>query len=232
MIRPSSRIFLAGATGAGKSTVLRDYLLPTAPRALLLDQLGECWTWPGVVVTRTTQEAITRLAQDHRRVVLTARDRDTEWAALAAALLPEHPETPNLGDACGGLTVICGEAAMIAPNGNLDPAWADVWVRSRHVGLSLWAASQRPQQVDRIVTSQSDVIIACQLYGARERLYLTEEIPEAALPFASVPRYGFLQWEHIARRCTLLAPRTPPPAATWAAVATFDDRAGGGWTPT
>ena len=75
---PSPHAFIGGATGSGKSTVLRTLLLPAAPRALILDQMGDP-AWEQVAdhpVVTTTSAAIRALGGGARRVVLTVNDPD------------------------------------------------------------------------------------------------------------------------------------------------------------
>lgn len=230
---PSTRILVTGATGSGKSTLLRDWLLPAVPRALILDSLGECWEWPDVAAVPTVAQAADLLIAGHPRVVLSATA--DELARLPALLAPDTPTAPNLPRAVGGLALVHNEVDQIAPNGRTLPAWANLWHRGRHVGLSILAATRRAATVDRLVSSQSDVLVSCAQQEPRDLNYLADAMPPAVMaPIPSLPPLEAVVYftrEH-PRRAVWLAPDPPyvpgvPPSGTYVEVATWSES--GGW---
>lgn len=226
---PSHRILVTGSTGSGKTSLMRDWLMPPVPRALWLDQLGECWTWPGHIVTRSLDDALRQIAAGHRRVILTVKGRDlrtAEWERLAALLVPESPESPALGRLAPGLAICCSEADMLCPNGRTSDAWEEAYRRSRHFGVSLIVATQRAAAVDRIVSAQSNIIISCRQHEPRDLAYLAAVWPpDVARALATLPKFGALVYDQEHRTGQLLASPSP---GRYTVTATWDgDR---GWS--
>ncbi len=188
-IPDSLRVMACGVTESGKDYLLRRLFLDKAPRALILDPLGEH------VMTRRlgsrNYEATT--LEDLRAVLKRAAREGQQWriichidpttqgAALARMLLPAvlrergaYPET------VGGMALYCGELSMFAPT-SAAPEIAALWTRGRHVGLSIFGATQRPHGVAVVVRSMSRFLVVCRTHEPRDLSYLGAALGSVAL---------------------------------------------------
>lgn len=159
---PSRRVFIAGISGAGKSTAGWRIWLQPAPRHLLIDYTGE-WARHAHVTTYTpgaTVDAIRRLAHQGRWTIAAALDPDDDLPELVQWMVPLPDLTRSPIRTLGGVTMLLDEVDVAAPPGSLRPHIRTLFRRSRHVGLSLVTATQRPEAVSREVTSQSQDVLA------------------------------------------------------------------------
>lgn len=187
---PSRRDYVAGPTGSGKTHLLRVWARPF-PRQLVLDTTGE-WAnlqgfagevaWAGDRVK--LHAALQRFAALPRwRVVVPTSALEPE--ELVAMLVPMfQPNRASFTKAVGGLALVIDEAAEIAMNVTASKV-RPLWLRGRHHGLSVLAASQRAADVGRMVTSQSERVAITRMMEpidlAYWRQFLREEWFEALL---------------------------------------------------
>ncbi len=160
---PSVRVFIAGASGAGKSTVAWRAYLERFPRRILLDLTGE-WTeradvtvWGSV---REFSKVLRQLAPRGRWTIAMVPD-DLEAFVAYLAPVPELTRSPIVG--VGGAVLLVDEVDIIAPPHSARSEVRMLWRRSRHLGLSIVATTQRPEAVSREVTSQSPQVLCLQL---------------------------------------------------------------------
>lgn len=163
----SRRYYVAGPTGSGKSHLLRVWA-GMYPRQLVLDTTGE-WSSPEGFFNGEIQwagtagevsKALKAVADFSRWRVVVPTER-LEAEQLIQLLVPIHrPGRSSFPRAVGGMALIVDEAAELSPNN--PRAVRPVWLRGRHHGLSVLAASQRAADVGRMVTSQSEWVAVTQ----------------------------------------------------------------------
>jgi hypothetical protein len=116
---------------------------------------------------------------------------------LLAAIAPVGGKTDRgFSRRVGGLVIECGEIDVIAPNnGTIAPEVRNVFQRGRHHQLSALVAVQRPASVNRIVTSQADVLCAFRQHEPRDADYLGEIMsPRAPEIVRSLPPRNYLRY--------------------------------------
>lgn len=195
---PSSRAFACGVTGTGKTHLLRELWIERAPRVLLLDHLGE-WGAPDAFDLRQLVERLRQAAGRDRWRIVASLDPE-EVAKLAEILIPfGDARGKSFAAAVGGMALALDEADQLAGR-SCDRRISGLWRRGRHVGLSIYAATQRPADVHRAVTSQSQWIAVTKVYEPRDMLYLSQLLtPDAMDALGEVPQYGALLWEQAKR---------------------------------
>lgn len=169
-----------GRTGSGKTQLIAREIGPSFPRRITFDSTGECRKlYPDAFYAYGLEQAFSAMAfwrrhdMQHWHLVLACQP--SEAAQLMAKLVPVHDgRTLSVAEAFGGLCVECFELDIYAPNhlGAENQAWKNAFLRGRHVGCSLLVATQRPQLVDRVATSQAGRIITFAMFEPAELKYL------------------------------------------------------------
>lgn len=169
-----------GRTGSGKTRLIATELGPTFPRRITFDSTGECKRlYPAAFYAYGLEQAFAALLywrkhrMDHWHLVVACQP--AEAGVLMDRLVPVHDgKTVALAEGFGGVCVECFELDIYAPNhlGATNDAWKNAFLRGRHVGCSLLVATQRPQLVDRIATSQAGRIITFAMFEPAELKYL------------------------------------------------------------
>lgn len=159
------RVFIAGSSGSGKSTAAWKHYLQYYPRRILLDFTGEWDNHADEVVTDVVQlsVALRRLAPKGKWTISAALDGDEALQDFVDYLIP----VPRLEDSpvrrVGGAVLLVDEVDLIAPPRSMRQEVRTLWRRSRHVGLSIVATTQRPEAVSREVSAQSQQVLCLQL---------------------------------------------------------------------
>lgn len=160
----SVRAFIAGVSGSGKSTAAWELYLKHFPRRILLDQTGE-WVDEADVVVYDVQEfswALRKFAPTGKWTI-SVEILPEDVAPLVDYLIP----VPNVQDSpiriCHGAVMLVDEVDLVAPPHTAKREVRTLWRRSRHIGLSVVATTQRPESVSREVTAQSQHVLCLQL---------------------------------------------------------------------
>lgn len=176
---PTERIFVAGNTGSGKTTLVEKRYLDKSRRVIILDLTGE---WKGRV-----DETVYSVQALAREIGYRARYTGNKWVIafsteggaseveqLVNYLLP----VPHLYRSpillTGGATLLVDEVDLIAPMGPPKRPIRTLYRRSRHVGLSVISTTQRPGNVAREVSAQSTQAIALRLSEPRDQVYMAD----------------------------------------------------------
>ncbi len=182
----SVRVVACGMTESGKDYLLRRLFLDKYPRALILDPLNE---WPRnygdwrVYRVRQVEElrpTLARAVREGSRWRIYAALGERSAVELATCLVPEV-----IGPAgafplhVGGMALYSPELDLFAPTSAPDEV-VGLWRRGRHVGLSIFGASQRPHGISRIVTSMSGWLMITRTNEPRDLAYLRSFIPGEA----------------------------------------------------
>lgn len=159
------RVFIAGASGTGKSTAAWRFYLQMFPRRILLDFTGE-WTNNADAIVYSVQELsvqMRKLAPRGRWTINAALDGEDDIAEFVDYLIPvPHLERSPIRQ-MGGAVLLVDEVDLIAPPRSMRQEVRTLWRRSRHVGLSIIATTQRPEAVSREVSAQSQQVLCLQL---------------------------------------------------------------------
>lgn len=199
---PSLRAFVCGVTGSGKSTLLRDLFIARYPRTIILAHTAE-WGEPDALSLPELRRTLRKVAgRGYWRVVAALEPEDAP--ELAELLAPRVVGRPSFAQAVGGVALAVDEVDVIAGR-SCAPEVAALWRRGRHAGLSIFAATQRPADVNRVVTSQSQWLGLCRTHEPRDLAYLGSIIPADALrALEQLPEYGALLWETATRAGAVL----------------------------
>lgn len=172
---PSVRVFFAGNSGSGKTTGAWRLYLSRFPRQIILDQTGE-WLDKVDYTANTLGDlanAIRQYAPD-REWTIAYTLLDDRFADFVRWLVP----VPNVDTspilAIGGAVLLVDEVDLLAPQGPASVEVRTLYRRSRHAGLSVVSATQRPANVSREVSAQSQHVVAYYLSEPRDRDYIAD----------------------------------------------------------
>lgn len=160
-----ARNFIAvvtGRKGSGKSHLLGRYAR-LFPRRLVLDFTGEHrHDVPAALVAWSLTDClrILRHVARHPRWTVVAELHPDDVPQLLAAIIPMGQGT-GYSQAIGGMAIECGELNEIAPNhAGMTREVAAMFSRGRHHWLSVLAAARTATEINKLATSQADVICA------------------------------------------------------------------------
>lgn len=199
----SERVFACGVTGSGKTEFLARRFLPRAPRLLIVDQTGEwadrekyapyCFGYEDTVSVLGEHAG-----KDRWRIICSVTP--AEVSQLATRMLVPSPR-PRDGFAAsvGGMAVLLDEVDILTPNGRAPAELTHLWRRGRHVGLSVYAATQRPANVSKEVTAQCRWICVLRQHEVRDIKYLSDligaDVIGHVMPVVNRVPYSVLLWD-------------------------------------
>lgn len=119
-------------------------------------------------------DALATLARERRRSWRLVCYLDTaELEELSARLLVPVPHVRRgYVAAVGGMSLLLDEVDVFTPMGSSSAELRNLWRRGRHCGLSVFAATQRPANVSKEVTSQCRYLVILRQHEARDVDYL------------------------------------------------------------
>lgn len=203
MIPDSRRVFIAGATGTGKSHFLRRVLLPQHARAVVLDYTADFYAHrrelgPHVVVAESWGDVVRSLRrlQGERSWRLLAMLDAGDSVRLATALLPARLHSgASVSRALGGVALVCDELNLLAAH-NAPAEILNLWRRGRHVGLTILGATQAPADVAPVVRGMSRFLVLFATHEPNALAYFARVMPPAALErLQACERYGCLVYD-------------------------------------
>lgn len=195
--------FIACAFGmkrSGKSHAL-GIMARLFPRRILFDFIGEfSGKIDGARYAHSLGEAVDTLQAERKRgnkwsVVCVMSPADAIELCSVLAPIGKKPET-SFSYAAGGIAIECGEIQLIAPNNQSIPApMANVIAMGRHYRLSLLGAARRPREVNRLLTSQADALLAFRQHEPRDCDFLGD-VMRSDVPFylRKLPARSFLRY--------------------------------------
>jgi hypothetical protein len=169
------RVFIAGVSGSGKSTAAWTLYLSRYPRRILLDQTGEWADRADHVVTSVPELswAIKKLAPKGRWTISVETDLDA-LPELVTYLIPMPDISRSPIRTVGGAVLLVDEVDLIAPPQTARQEVRTLFRRSRHAGLSIVATTQRPENVSREVSAQSQQVLCLHLVEPRGLVYMAD----------------------------------------------------------
>lgn len=153
----SARVFVAGNSGTGKTTMAERAILAQYHRQIIVDLTGE---WRGKV----DAEALT--VEELKTAVRTLARQGSRWRVSISLDPDEFPElvqwlvpVPRIDQSpirrLRGAVLLVDEVDLLAPQGTASRPVRTLYRRSRHAGLSIVSTTQRPENVSREVSAQS-----------------------------------------------------------------------------
>lgn len=204
----SERVFVCGASGSGKTEFLRTRFLPRSPRLLIVDQTGE---WPD-----KEPEAPVYMGFEETLGGLKGLASQPKWRAICylepeevmrlseEVLLPPGKISQGYSYSVGGMGLLLDEVDSLVPIANAPLPLRSLWRRSRHGGLTVFAATQRPGNVSKEVTSQCRWLGVLRQHEARDVLYLASVIDRGlmkwVLPELGRREYSVFLWDNVNRQ--------------------------------
>ncbi len=203
--------YSCGRKGTGKSTLLARYA-SRFPRRLILDTSAEFYgKYPGAyecLTYRATLDALEDAAPRSSWIVVACL-LPKESAKIFGILSPLRNPVAGYSVAVGGVMVECGEVDTVMPNHKgISAEAANIIHRGRHSLVSLAVGSRRPADVNRLLTSQADVVACFQQYERNDIEYLASVVGENnAAMLSALPDYHHLQYLPQSRRAYIVDPR-------------------------
>ena len=171
---PTIRVFIAGNSGSGKTTGAWRWYMSRMPRVLVIDQIGE-WEERVDFATNSLGDVVTtmQMLRNQSKWTIAYSLSDGRFVDLVRWLIPRPNVEGSPSIAVGGMTLVIDEADLLAPTGAPEEV-RTLYRRSRHVGLSIISATQRPANVSREVSAQSTHVLAYRLREPRDRDYIAD----------------------------------------------------------
>jgi hypothetical protein len=197
MIRRNLLVTATGPTGCGKSRALWQLWAKRSPRLITFDSEGEAAERDPSCIPAEGYEGL----KDALRYATARADRwhvalratPTDQIRVLELLSPlEGSTAASLARELGGVAVMCDELDLLVPQ-RADEVVKGCWKRGRHDLLSIYGATQRPNEVARAVTQSSHVLLMFPTYeptdldwARRSRGPLVSSALRALPPFHSL----------------------------------------------
>lgn len=197
----ASVALVVGRRGSGKSELLRRATI-SRPRVVVLDALhGEPAEdgsgREGVAIVEDREDYLDALRgfSNFPRWRIVVRPDDLEKAPwVATALMPSDSGVTGYARAVRGVTLVCDEVDLWAPNNTgIDPGVRAAIQRGRHYEINILAATRRPAECHRDLSSQADALVTFRQHEPRDVLWLAGAGGEA---FADAAR-ALGQYEYV-----------------------------------
>lgn len=178
-INGANRVFTAGKTGSGK-THLNKYLLKPIERLVVFDSKGTLRDWNTKLWTADLAKKMVDGENGRLRVLADDLGR-TEWT-----------EELNTIWRMRNVTVYIDEAMAIVPPGKRIPNELNrLYTRGREFGIGVWASSQRPAFIPRVMITESEWLIMFRLTMADDRKKMAESGMGPSVLNIKRDKYGF-----------------------------------------
>lgn len=188
---------VTGRKGSGKSHLLAQYAR-RFPRRLVLDFTGEHQRdVPAALVAWSLADClrILRHVAKHPRWTMVAELHPSDVPQLLAAIVP-MAQRAGYSQAVGGMAIECGELNEIAPNhAGMTREVAAMFSRGRHHWLSVLAAARTSTEINKLCTSQADVVCAFRQHQKGDVVRIGELMGERAMvAVRQLQQYEYLRY--------------------------------------
>lgn len=199
----TERVFACGVTESGKTEFLIRRFLPRVSRLLVVDQTGE-WAErephaPYAFGYEDTVRQLGALSTRDRWRLIASLEQDEMIELTERLLVPIPNPRTGLPAAIGGMGILLDEVDVLCPAGRAPVPLTHLWRRGRHVGLSVYAATQRPANVSKEATAMCRYIAVLRTSEANDVDYLARrmgrEVVEQALRVVNRQRYTAFLWD-------------------------------------
>lgn len=173
-ISNKERVFIAGKTGSGKTTLAHLLLLPVK-RLLLIDSKDGLFNWD------TEDYSSSGLARIRNKEPIRMRVVQKEQALIALT------EAYNSGD----IIIYLDEVTAIIPSVHkFEPIFTDIWSRGRSRNVGAWSTTQRPVSIPKLFLTESEHYFCFRLNSEDDRKIMAGYMGKGVLTPAKDP-YGF-----------------------------------------
>ena len=168
MIKTEDRVGIFGRTGSGKTTLVKNVLLPRVNRWAVLDPKHE-FTYPGAVIRRK---------HDARpeRVIYRAPEfgpNEMPWYDdIVARIMAE-----------GRRLIVVDEAYFVTKSNPTSPGMARAMRMGRSKGTGVWLLTQSPTRVPHEMLSQTDHIFLFHLQHVGDQERVVQLVGKHILPY-------------------------------------------------
>jgi DNA helicase HerA-like ATPase len=174
VIKSSERVFIAGKTGSGKTTLAKLFLM-NEPRLVVVDSKNSLQNWELDEYHPNMLKDIAKKDVFRVRVVEDAQALELLQASYAA----------------GNLIVYIDEVtAIIPPNRQPQKVFIDLWQRGRARNISAWSVSQRPKSVPLTFMSEAEHYFMFRLNLEDDRKRMSEFMGKRVMD-NPIDKYGF-----------------------------------------
>lgn len=175
------------------------------PHRIIFDHIGEfAGKVPGAVEVYSLDDAVAALARLRTvpKWALLCIIQPGDAIKLIEIIAPFGQRAErSYSFAVGGVTIEDGEVDLIAPNhSGINPSVLNLWARGRHYRVNPLVGTVRPREMHRVITSQSDVVLAFKQQEPADKEYLgrliRSDVPRllSRIPYRHFLRY-FVQSE-------------------------------------
>lgn len=184
-------VTVLGRTGYGKTFLIRERLLQHYKRLIIFDTMNDFKPEPPTtvidVLTVANFEATINSLMDYETEDFTIR--------IAAKQLAVYCDILDIivNNEFKGVTLILDEIDKFANPSSIEQSLYNLYNVGRHFEINIIAASRRPNQVHRIITSQSHLLVLFHTNEPRDLAYLREYAnKEIANRVKELKRYEYI----------------------------------------
>lgn len=182
------------------------------PRKIIVDNLSEWYDYSDAECydVAETVDAIRYLARERSRWCVTIQLDQDNLEEFVSWMIP----IPNISQSpillMGGAALFVDEADYVAPPRAMSEEVRTLYRRSRHVGLTVISATQRPANVSREVSAMSTQAVMLALSEPRDIRFMAETLgltPAELQQWArwvQKHRHGGLWWHRQSNRLCLM----------------------------
>lgn len=178
-------ITVLGQKGYGKTTFLKKILIPEYERVIILDTMHEYHDLPGSVVSESGIETVEIME-------MFSENEKGQYIIVQQSNFSEYNKILDVITDFRDITLVIDEVDKFAEPNSIHPSLKELYNTARHYEIDLIAASRRPNQVNRIITSQTDLFIIFHTHEPNDLVYYKNFISRQVIePVKSLGRFEY-----------------------------------------
>lgn len=173
-----------GKRGSGKSVLARS-LIHNQNRYLTYDTLGEYSDGVTICDLDTLRRFWLKVYQRNFRIVYQPLDPDVEFDAVCELVWE-----------CQDMTFLVEEIDQYCQQHRMSPEMKNIVQRGRHRNIELIGVTQRPANIDRLLTSQTKEMYILSMTEPRDIAYFKDAIGgDVEEKIAALEQYQYVHWQ-------------------------------------
>lgn len=177
-------ISVFGKKGYGKTTFIKKYLLPKYQKKIILDTMEEY---------HNDKSLVTGSALETVEIVEYMLEQEKDFTIVQQSSFNEYEQLLDVVIQIPELTLVIDEIDKFGEPNSIHPALKELYNTARHYQINLIGASRRPNQVNRIITSQSDLIIIFHTSEPSDLIYYKHYISKEIIErIRNLKKYEYL----------------------------------------